>query len=192
MKRLVLGIFLLGSLLALPMPMMAQVNIHIGISLPPPIRFAEPPRMVVLPQSYVYVAPDISEDIFFYDGWWWRPWEGRWYRSHEYNSGWRHYKYTPSFYKKVPSGWRNNYRERRWREHRWIAEPVEHREVQKNWQNWKREKYWEKHHNWGVEDLRNQPISRQQQKSGSQFRQEDRNWDREHKRYQDHDDQRNR
>ena len=45
-------------------------------NLPPPIPFAAPPELIVLPETYVYVAPDIDADIFFWNGWWWRPWEG--------------------------------------------------------------------------------------------------------------------
>jgi len=61
--------------------MLAAVDIHISIPLPPPIVFPGPPELIVIPDTYVYVVPDIDADIFFGDGWWWRLWEGRWYRS---------------------------------------------------------------------------------------------------------------
>lgn len=181
MKNVFFGILLMGSVLVSPQSTMAQVSVNIGISLPPPIRFAAPPRMVVLPETYVYVVPDVAEDIFFHDGWWWRPWEGRWYRSREYSSGWHHHRDVPSFYREVPRGWRNDYRERRWREHHWNAQPVQHSEVQRNWQNWKKEKYWEKHHTWNVQGWRKQSNGRKYQEAGPQFKQEDR------RRYEDHD-----
>ncbi|MGA2527359.1 MAG: hypothetical protein ABSF79_12220, partial [Smithellaceae bacterium] len=63
----------------------------VSIALPPPIVFAAPPELVVIPETNVYAVPDVDVDIFFYSGWWWRPWEGRWYRSRNYNSGWGYY-----------------------------------------------------------------------------------------------------
>ncbi len=49
-------------------------EVDIGISLSLPIVFAAPPEVVVVPDTDIPVAPDIDEDIYFYDGWWWRPW----------------------------------------------------------------------------------------------------------------------
>jgi hypothetical protein len=66
---------------------MARVDIRISFPLPPPIVFAAPPEFIVLPDTYIYVAPDIDVDLYFWNGWWWRFWEGRWYRSHYYNRG---------------------------------------------------------------------------------------------------------
>lgn len=182
MKILFLRIVLLGSMLALPQSTMAQVTVNIGISLPPPIPFAAPPRLVVLPETYVYAVPDVAVDIFFFDGWWWRPWEGRWYRSREYNRGWQHYGYVPSFYHKIPRGWRRDYREHHWHGHQWYAKPVHHRDVQRYWQNWEKERYWEKHQNWGVHDGRDQSYSRYQQKAAPQTLYKDR------KKFKDRDD----
>ena len=75
-----------------------MLSVSIGLPLPPPIVFAAPPELMVLPETNVYVVPDVDVDIFFYNGWWWRPWEGRWYRSRDYSSGWGHYRNVPSFY----------------------------------------------------------------------------------------------
>lgn len=133
MKKLICGTSLLALMFLFPLPMMAEMNISIGISTPPMIRFSGPPRLVMLPDSYVYVSPDIEEEIFFYDGFWWRPWEGRWYRSHDYNSGWYHYRNVPSFYRNVPRHWRNDYRERHWQGRQWAPEPRPHYEVQRHW-----------------------------------------------------------
>ena len=91
MKKLLFGTLLLALVIVLPIPTMARVDVSVSISLPP-IVFAAPPALIVLPETYVYVVPDSDEDIFFYGGWWWRPWEGRWYRSHYYNSGWGYYQ----------------------------------------------------------------------------------------------------
>lgn len=152
MKRLFLGTVFLASLLILPGLSQAQVSINIGIALPPAIWFERPPRMVVLPQTDIYVTPDVSADIFFVDGWWWRPWHGRWYRSHEYNRGWQHYDRVPSFYRHVPRGWRKDYVERRWHGYRWDAQPIRQRDLQKHWQEWKRDRYREKPQSRGGRD----------------------------------------
>ncbi|MEN6469523.1 MAG: hypothetical protein ABFD45_11310, partial [Smithella sp.] len=88
MNKLLLGKVLLALTFISPAPAIAGVNVDVDISLPPPIIFAAPPALVVLPETYVYVVPDVDVDIFFYGGWWWRPWDGRWYRSQSYNSGW--------------------------------------------------------------------------------------------------------
>ncbi|MFO7569421.1 MAG: hypothetical protein R6W75_06450 [Smithellaceae bacterium] len=165
MDKLVFGKTLLGLLFLLPGPVMAGADVDVQFSLPPPIVFAAPPALVVLPETYVYVVPDAEVDIFFYDGWWWRPWEGRWYRSQNYNSGWRHYKSAPSFYGQVPSGWRNDYRNRRWRGHEWDHRPIPHEQVKRNWNGWKKDKHWEKQNSWGVRDLKSQ--SRSQQSPGT-------------------------
>ena len=91
MKKLLFGTMLLALVIVVPIPTMAAVDISIGISLPPPIVFAAPPEVIVIPETYVYVVPDIDVDIFFWGGWWWRPWEGRWYRSQYYDRGWGYY-----------------------------------------------------------------------------------------------------
>jgi hypothetical protein len=102
MKRLLLGTILLALVLVFPVSTMARVDVGINISLPPPIVFAAPPEMIVLPETNVYVVPDFDVDIFFYNGWWWRPWDGHWYRSRNYSSGWGYYRTVPSFYIGIP------------------------------------------------------------------------------------------
>jgi hypothetical protein len=101
MKKLIFGTMLMALVFVAPIPTMAEVSVHVGISLPPPIVFASPPELVVLPETYVYVVPDAEVDIFFYNGWWWRPWEGHWYRSRHYGSGWVYYRSVPSFYRGI-------------------------------------------------------------------------------------------
>ena len=154
MKKLFFGTLLSALMLVCPLHTMAEISINIGIPLPPVIRFSGPPRLVVLPETYVYVAPDVDEEIFFYDGWWWRPYEGGWYRSRDYSSGWHHYRNEPSFYRQIPRGWRNDYREHQWRGHQWNVEPIPHAQVQTHWKNWKKVKHWETQNSWGVEGLR--------------------------------------
>jgi hypothetical protein len=43
MKNIFIGTILLASVLALPLPLMAGIDVGVSISLPPPIIFAAPP-----------------------------------------------------------------------------------------------------------------------------------------------------
>jgi len=156
MKKLLLGTIFLALVLVFPIPAIAKVNVGINISLPPLILSAGPLEMVVIPETDVYAVPDSDVDIFFYNGWWWRPWEGRWYRSHHYDSGWSYYQRTPDFYRRIPSGWRNNYRDHRWGGHPWNYQRIPHEQVQRNWSNWEKGRHWEKQNTWGVQGLKHQ------------------------------------
>lgn len=166
MKKLLLGSILLTLVIVVPIPAMAEVNVNIGIGipLPPPVVFAAPPAVVVIPDAYgVYVIPDIAVDIFFWNGWWWRPWEGRWYRSHYYDRGWAYYNAVPRFYFDVDPGWRRYYRERSWYGHRWNYEPIPYQRLNKNWKTWSNNRYWEKQKTWGVQGYQPRPQQQRQE-----------------------------
>ena len=163
MKKLLFGTMLLALVIVVPIPTMAGVDIHVSIPLPPPIVFAAPPEVIVIPETYVYVVPEVQEEIFFYNGWWWRPWGGRWYRSRHYSSGWVYYQSVPSFYARIPSGWRNDYRDHRWGGHQWNYQRIPHQQLQRNWSSWEKSRHWEKQQTWGVQGLK--PRTRSQQPS---------------------------
>ncbi len=154
MKKFLFRTVLLALAFAVPAPTMAGVDIHVGIPLPPPLVFPAPPEVIVIPETYVYAVPDVQEDVFFYNGWWWRPWRGRWYRSRDYSSGWVYYRGVPSFYGRIPSGWRNDYRGHHWRGHPWDHRRIPHHQLQRNWSSWEKSRHWEKDHTWGVQGLR--------------------------------------
>ena len=87
MKKTIVGVFVvLFALTGFSSPGFGGTDISIGISLPP-IVFGGPPDLVVFPGTYIYAAPDVHEDIFFYQGYWWRPWRDNWYRSRHYDRG---------------------------------------------------------------------------------------------------------
>jgi len=157
------GTMLLALVIAVPIPTMAGVDIHVSIGLPPPIVFAAPPELIVLPDTYVYVVPDIEVDLFFWNGWWWRPWEGRWYRSHYYNRGWGYYNHVPSFYFDVDPGWRGYYRAYNWYGHRWNYERIPHQRVQQNWKSWQNNRHWERRGTWGVQSYKPRPQQQKQE-----------------------------
>jgi len=166
MEKLLLGTILLALAIVVPMPTMARVDVSIGIGipLPPPVVFQAPPNVIVMPDTnYVYVVPDIDVDMFFWYGWWWRLWEGRWYRSHYYDRGWAYYDRIPSFYFDVDPGWRGHYRDHNWYGHRWNYERIPNRRLQQNWKSWQNNRHWERHGTWGVQSYQPRPQQQRQE-----------------------------
>ena len=128
MKKLLLRASIFVLVIVLPMSTIAGVSVGIGVALPPPIVVQTPPAMVVLPGAPgVYVAPQVSVDLFFWNGWWWRPWGGYWYRSRYYDRGWVYYSHgVPSFYRHVNPGWRGYYSSRSWNGRPWNYKMIPH------------------------------------------------------------------
>jgi len=154
MKKAMIGMLFLLVAVLVPLSVRAQIGVDLSVNvpLPPPIVFSAPPQLVVLPETNVYAVPDVEADIFFSQGWWWRPWEGRWYRSHHYDGGWGYYRSAPpSFYRNVPPGWRNDYRDHRWKGREWNHERVPHGDMERNWRGWERDKHWQQHNGRGVQ-----------------------------------------
>src|SRR5512146_1084838 len=158
MKKVLLGTFLIVMALAVSLPATAEVNVSIGIGLPPPVVFAAPPEVVVLPDTPdVYVVPTIDIDLYFWGGWWWRFWEGRWYRSSYYDRGWVYYGNVPRFYYDVDPGWRGYYRDHNWYGHRWNYERIPYNRLKRNWKTWHDNGRWEKRRNWDVQGYHPRP-----------------------------------
>jgi hypothetical protein len=118
----------------------ARVDVNIGINIPA-YSFAEPPPLVVIPGTYAYFVPGIELDILFYHGYWYRPYEGRWYRSRVYNGPWafitparvpRILIDLPPGYRNVPPGYRH----------------IPYREYNRNWRRWERQRYWDRDERW--------------------------------------------
>lgn len=173
MKKLLSGAILLVLLSVFPVKAAAEVNISVGIGfpLPPPIVFQAPPSVIVLPDtSSVYVVPYVEVDIFFWNGWWWRPWDGRWYRSRYYDRGWAHYNAVPRFYYDVDPGWRRFYRYNEWYGHRWHHEPIPYQHLHKSWPAWQKQRYWEGRRAWNVQGYK--PRALEQKKELRKVRQQ--------------------
>ena len=160
MKNIRIGAVLLALGMFLPQSTPAQVDVRMDISLPPPIVLSSSPMVIVIPETYVYVVPDMDAELYFYNGWWWRLWDGRWYRSRNYNSDWSYHNRVPSFYEEVPITWRDDYRDHRWAGYQWNYQPIPQRQLQQNWRNWERSNHWEKKQTWGVPGLK--PRTRQE------------------------------
>jgi hypothetical protein len=105
---------------------------------PPPYAFAAPPAVVPIPGTYAYFVPGIGVDVLFYQGYWYRPFRGRWYGAQFYNGPWIYVPgpRVPRVLFSLPPGWRRVPRGYR---------PIPHAELQRNWQRWGRERHWEGH-----------------------------------------------
>ena len=133
MKRLLIVFILLGTIFLFPVMSMARVDVRINIPLPPPIPFVGPPAVVVLPGTDIYGVPDVEAEIFFRQGWWWRHWDNRWYRSRYYDRGWVYFKSSPEWYGRIPHDWRDNYRNHTWSGRPWNYRPIPHGELDRHW-----------------------------------------------------------
>ncbi len=132
---LLVGIMILG-LGIYPSSSQARVDIHVGVSLPPLVISGEP-ELVVVPGTYVYFYPDVEADLFFYDGYWYRSYEGNWYRCADYNGPWVSIAYTevPSPVIHLPANFRAESVN---------APHIPYRELRGNWKAWERDKHWDK------------------------------------------------
>jgi hypothetical protein len=143
MKVRKLGFLVVGAVLLVLTGFSAQsiagVNVNIGIFAPPPAYVVPaPPPVILIPGSYVYYVPDIDVDILFYHGYWYRPYEGRWYRARYYNGPWVYLASSgvphvlinlqPN-YRSIPPGHRR----------------IPYGQLKKNWGRWEKERYWDRH-----------------------------------------------
>lgn len=131
---IMVGSLLVAGLFRVPSSY-AGVSIGIGINLPV-YRFAAPPDMVLIPGTYAYTAPDAGVDIIFYQGYWYRPFEGRWYRARAYNGPWGYIQRhrVPGFFFGLPADYRYN---------RAGYERIPYGHLRKNWRAWERDRYWD-------------------------------------------------
>lgn len=95
------------------LPAQAQVNVNLNIGQPPPVIFAAPPRVVVVPKTPVYYAPDTSYNVFFYDGRYYSLHNGGWFLATSHRGPWafvpveqvpRPVVLVPARYYKIPPG----------------------------------------------------------------------------------------
>lgn len=133
-------ILIAGSLffITLFLPVAAGADVSVGINIfPPPLVIPAPPAMMVVPGTYVYFVPDVTVDIFFYGGWWYRPYRDYWYRSRGYNGPWVHVGISrvppvvinvPRHFRSVPPGHAR----------------IPYGQFKKNWKTWERERHWDK------------------------------------------------
>ncbi len=140
MRKQSIKIILIGTVLAVCMGLadagLAEVNVNIGIGVPPVV-IAAPPAVVLIPSTYVYFVPDVEVDIFFYHGYWYRPHHGHYYRATSYDGPWvilapkavpKAIMYVPADFHRVPPG----------------HQRIQHAELMNHWESWEKEKHWDK------------------------------------------------
>lgn len=130
----------------------AGVGVSVNIGLPPLV-FSAPPAVIVIPGTYVYSVPDIEVGLFFYQGFWYRPHEGRWYRASSYNGPWAYVEISrvprvvvdlPPRSWRVPPGY-----------HR-----IPHAEMRGNWSRWEHERHWDQDRDWHAGQQHGRPEGR--------------------------------
>ncbi|MFA5354037.1 MAG: hypothetical protein WC291_07395 [Thermodesulfovibrionales bacterium] len=181
MKRKRLGLMALGAAivavtgLSSPNISSAEVDVNIGIGLLAPLpayTFAAPPELVVIPGTYVYFAPDVDFDVFFYSGYWYRPYRGYWYRSRAYNGPWAHigHRHVPRYLFNLPP---------RWRELPHI-ERIPYDRFNRDWRRWEKNRYWDRQDRWREwRDRRNREGRLWERERRSHFDRDRRDWERE-------------
>jgi hypothetical protein len=121
-------------------PVVADARVGVSIVLPPLV-IPGPPELVVIPGTYAYFVPGLEADIFFYRGYWYRPYSGYWFRARAYNGPWGRIAVSrvprvlinvPPDFRHVPPGFK----------------PIPYGHLRKNWRTWEREKYWHRHEGW--------------------------------------------
>ncbi len=118
----------------------AGVSVSVGMDLPA-FRFGGPPQLVVIPGTYAYFAPEADIDIVFYGGYWYRPYEGRWYRGRGYNGPWAHIAPArlPRVLTDLPHDYRHAYREH---------PRIDYRDFRRNWRGWEKNRHWDRDERW--------------------------------------------
>ncbi len=118
----------------------AGVSVGIGINIPV-YRFAAPPPLVVIPGTYVYYAPDADVDILFYNGFWYRPYEDRWYRARGYNGPWNLIasSIVPGVLLEIQPDFHHRYAGH---------DRIPYKDFRRNWKRWEKDRYWERNEQW--------------------------------------------
>jgi hypothetical protein len=111
-----------------------DVSVNIGI---PAVVVAQPPEMVLVPDSQIYYAPSVEAELFFYRGNWYTRHGRRWYRGRSYNGPWvvAAPRTVPGAFVRLPG----NYRTVHVR-----GERVPYGQLNKHWKHREEERRWER------------------------------------------------
>jgi hypothetical protein len=114
--------------------LIAGFGVDININLPI-VQINEEPEMAVIPGTNIYFIYGYEYDYFFYDGYWWRSQDDRWYRSNHYNGTWKYQKnrnVPAPFFKLSPE----------WRKITPTHSHIKYQDMKHNWKKWDKEKHW--------------------------------------------------
>jgi hypothetical protein len=134
-KNVLLAVAAMLLLVLVAGPAQAGVNVGVGINIGLPVfSFSVPPQVAVIPGTYVYYVPDVDVDILFYQGRWYRPWEGRWYWSRDYNGPWvvASPRYLPAPLMRLPHDYRRAE----------VYERIPYHDFHMHWRTWEKERHW--------------------------------------------------
>jgi hypothetical protein len=121
------------------------------LAAPPPLEFTSEPELAVVPSEqypdqYAYVVPDV-EDVYVYQGMWYRNYNGVWFRATAYNGVWLPVSLTliPPVIISIPVGYA-------------LVVPSDFERVPWNrynvhWREWEKRHHWH-NHNWYKHELR--------------------------------------
>jgi hypothetical protein len=139
-KNLFLSAGMAGLLAAflLFMPGQGRAGVAVNVEIPLPRLFLPlPPPLVVIPGTYAYYPPGVEADIFFYHGYWYRPYRDRWFLSSDYNGPWRATDRAPRVLRGLPPTYR---------QHPSSHEHMPYGTVRQNWRSWEKDRYWDRKH----------------------------------------------
>ena len=135
------------ALVAFPGISRARVDVEIGvppisvaIGVPPPLVISAPPAVEVIPGTYAYFAPDVGVDLFFYDGLWYRSYDGRWFSCASYDGPWVFVASPPGVLVTLPSNFRVL---------AGAGPRIAYGDLRGNWRAWHSGNYWANRGFWG-------------------------------------------
>jgi len=130
------AVLLTALILVAPATGAAEVNVNINVPLPGLV-ISSPPSMAVIPGTYVYYPPEVSANIFFYQGYWYRPHHEGWFIANGYNGPWRPVAagHVPHAVMSIQHGYRDMHSRH---------ERIAYNDMKKNWRGWERERHWDR------------------------------------------------
>ena len=122
MKNLMIFLLIFTALVWVVPPSFAgvDVNINIGVPLPPPIVVEAPPEMVIIPEAGVYVVVGAPYDLYFINGRYYYFHNGYWFWARGYGGPWVHveYRVLPLGLRKYKIERLHEFREHVWKDYR--------------------------------------------------------------------------
>lgn len=96
----------------------SEVNFYVDLDL------VEPTPLLIVPGTNVYYIFYYDEPIYFYSGYWYRLYDGRWHRAISHRGPWRyiHQGYVPNIIINIPVHFHYKYRyhDKKWHNFRRI------------------------------------------------------------------------